>query len=115
MDPAQWLSQYEERLRRTAANAAAAGERLRDAGGRASSPGGEVTVTVGAGGALDDVTLTPAVGEMAADRLARLIVTTVRQARLAAAARVAGIMTDYLGKGPALEIVTSHLPAEREP
>ena len=112
MDSAQWLSQYEERLRRTAANAAAATERLREAGGRASSPGGEVTVTVGAGGLLDDVTLTPATREMAAERLAGLIVTTARQAQRAAAARAAEIMADYLGRGPALDVVTRDLPGE---
>jgi DNA-binding protein YbaB len=112
VDSAQWLSQYEERLRRTAANAAAAGERLREAGGHASSPGGEVTVTVGAGGVLDDVTLTPATREMAADDLARLIATTARQAQHVAAARVAEIMTDYLGRGPALEVVARDLPED---
>jgi len=112
VDSAQWLAQYDDRLTRTAANAAAASENLAKAGGRASSPRGEVTVTVNAGGALDDVMLTPAARALEADALARLIVATARQAQEAAGAQVAEIMAQYLGDGPALEMVTRHLPQE---
>ncbi len=111
MESARWLAAYEELLARTAANAAAVSAALRATGGRATSPGGEVTVTVGAGGALDAVTLTPAAGALPPGDLARLIVATARQAREAAGARVAAIMADYLGHGPALDHVTRHLPA----
>lgn len=112
MDSAQWLAQYDDRLSRTAANAAAASENLGNACGRATSPRGEVTVTVNAGGVLDDVTLTPAARALEADQLARLIVTTARQAQQAAGEQVAEIMESYLGNGPALEMVTRHLPQE---
>lgn len=110
MDPARWLAGYEDLLARTAANAASASAALRDVTGRASSPCGEVTVTVGAGGVLDDLTLTPAARELDADRLARLIVATARQAHQDAGAQVAAIMADHLGDGPALEQITRHLP-----
>lgn len=114
MDSAQWLARYDDRLTRTAANAAAASESLRDAGGRASSPRGEVTVTVNAGGVLDDVALTPAARAMEVDQLSRLIVATARQAQQAAGAQVAEIMTRYLGDGPALDEVIRHLPKEED-
>lgn len=112
MDSVKWLAQYGDRLTRTAENAAAASERLRTTGGRASSPRGEVTVTVNAGGVLDDVTLTPAARAMEVDQLSRLIVATARQAQRAAGAQVTEIMTAYLGEGPALDMVTRHLPGE---
>lgn len=110
MDSARWLAGYEDMLARTAAGAAAASQALRDVGGHATSSSGEVTVTVGAGGVLDDVALTPAARDLDTDELARLIVATARQAHQHAAAQVAVIMADYLGNGPALAHVTSHLP-----
>lgn len=112
MEPARWLAEYDERLASVAAGAQAASASLRQAGGRATSPRGEVTVTVEAGGALEDVTLTPAARQLEVDQLARLIVATARQARQAAGAQVAEIMTKYLGDGPALEMVTRNLPKE---
>jgi fructose-1,6-bisphosphatase/sedoheptulose 1,7-bisphosphatase-like protein len=108
VDPARWLAEYDERLTRVAAGAEAATERLRTAGGRATSPRGEVTVTVNAGGALDGVTLTPAARTLEADQLARLIVTTARQAQQEASTQVADIMTRYLGDGAALDQITRH-------
>ncbi|GAB1511581.1 hypothetical protein JCM33774_36230 [Actinophytocola sp. KF-1] len=111
MESARWLADYEDLLARTAANAAAAGAALRAAAGHATSPGGEVTVTVRAGGAFDAVTLTPAATALRPEQLARLIVDTAWQAQQAAGARVAAIMADYLGHGPALDHVTRHLPA----
>ena len=111
MESAQWLAGYEDLLARTAANAAAASAALRETAGHATSPGGEVTVTVGPGGAFDAVTLTPAARALRPEELARLIVATARQAQQAASTRVAAIMADYLGHGPALEHVTRHLAA----
>lgn len=110
MDAARWLAGYEEMLARTAAGAAAASQALRDVGGRATSLCGEVTVTVGAGGVLDDVVLTPAARDLDTGELGRLIVATARQAHQHAAEQVAVIMARYLGDGPALEHVTRHLP-----
>jgi DNA-binding protein YbaB len=112
VEPAQWLAEYDGRLDDLAAGAQAASARLRQAGGRATSPRGEVTVTVEAGGALADVKLTPAARQLEVDQLARLIVTTAQQARHAAGAQVAEIMTNYLGDGPALDMITSNLPKE---
>jgi DNA-binding protein YbaB len=112
VDPTEWLAGYGERLTNAANGARAVSESLEQAGGRATSPRGEVTVTVNAGGALDDVKLTPAARALEADQLARLIVTTARQAQREASTRVAEIMTNYLGEGPALDQVVRNLPSE---
>jgi hypothetical protein len=109
VDPAQWLADYDRNLARTAANAQAAGDSLRHVGGKATSPRGEVEVTVGASGALEDLTLTPMARALEADELARLILDTARQAQRTVGAQVVEIMTHYLGDGPALDMVVQNL------
>ncbi|HEX3779436.1 MAG TPA: YbaB/EbfC family nucleoid-associated protein [Pseudonocardiaceae bacterium] len=110
-DPAQWLADYEQTLANTAANAQQAGENLRQVNGTATAPHGEVTVEVGAGGALTDLRLTAAARALEADQLARLILATAQQAQRAAGTRVVEIMTAYVGDGPALDLVKQNLPA----
>lgn len=111
MDPQQWLAHYDKRLTEIAARAEEAGERVRRAGGSATSPRGEVTVTVGPSGVLEDLTLTPDARTLEADELARLIMATTRTARRAVSTRIAGISAAYLGEGPALDVIRRHLPA----
>lgn len=106
----QWLADYEERITRVAANARHTRESLTDVRGTAATPRGEVTVTVGPSGALEDIELTPAARAMEADRLAELIVATAREAQRDVGARVVAIMTDYVGEGPALDLVRRNLP-----
>ena len=115
MDPAQWLADYDRTLARAAANAQAAEQNLRQVGGRASSPRGEVTVAVGPSGALTDLRLTPAARALEAEQLARLILTTAQQAQRAVGAQVVQIMTEYVGDGPALDVVRRALPPEARP
>jgi len=69
-----------------------------------------VTVTVGPGGTLEDLRLTAAARALEVDRLAQLVLATTRRAQQAAVARVAEIMTEYVGEGPALELVTQRQP-----
>jgi hypothetical protein len=111
MDPQQWLAQYDKRLTEIATRAKEAGARVRQAGGSATSPRGEVEVRVGASGVLEDLTLTPAARTLESDELARLILHTTRKARYAAGAQIADISARYLGEGPALEVIKQHLPA----
>ena len=111
MEPEQWLAQYNKRIADIAARADEAGARMRKVGGTATSPRGEVTVTVGAGGALDGLTLTPAARTLEADELARLILDTARTARMAVGTQMAGITTKYFDEGPALDVIKQHLPA----
>lgn len=111
MEPEQWLAQYNKRLADIATRANEAGARLRQVGETATSLRGEVTVTVGAGGALEGLTLTPAVRTLESDELARLILDTTRRARRAVGARMAGITTECFGAGPTLEVIKQYLPA----
>ncbi|MFD4668988.1 YbaB/EbfC family nucleoid-associated protein [Lentzea sp. NPDC058450] len=110
MNSEQWLADYRERLERVAYNAREASASLNEAGAKATSPRGEVTVTVNAGGVLGDVALTPAARKLDVDTLAMLIVSTAREAQRLASARMTEIMTDYLGDGDALHQITAHAP-----
>ncbi|GAB3429103.1 hypothetical protein GCM10027436_00610 [Actinophytocola sediminis] len=111
MDPEQWLAQYDQRLAEVATRAKDVGARLRQVGGTAVSPRGEVEVRVSASGTLEDLTLTPAARSLESDELARLILDTTGRARRAVSAQVVGISTKYLGEGPALEVIRQQLPA----
>ncbi|HWE90712.1 MAG TPA: YbaB/EbfC family nucleoid-associated protein [Pseudonocardiaceae bacterium] len=113
VDPAEserWLANYNRTVARAAANAQAASASLRQVGGSASSPRGEVAVRVDASGALEDLRLTPAARAMEADQLAKLILATTAEARRVAGAQVVEIMTEYVGEGPALDMVRQNLP-----
>ncbi|GAA3583508.1 hypothetical protein GCM10022222_80350 [Amycolatopsis ultiminotia] len=112
VDPEQWLAGYDRTLARAAANARAASESLRNTGGRATSPRGEVEVEVGPSGALTGLRLSPAARALEAEALAQLILGTVQDAHREAAAQVVDIMTDYVGEGPALELVRDNLPVD---
>ncbi|WP_037712651.1 MULTISPECIES: YbaB/EbfC family nucleoid-associated protein [Actinomycetes] len=114
-DSAAWLADYQKNLSRLRANAEAASASLSRVGGRAASPRGEVEVQVGPSGALTDLRLSPAARALEADALARLILATVHDAHRQAGARVVDIMTDYVGDGPALQLVRDHLPVEAAP
>jgi len=111
MDQAQWLAHFDERLDYVTRRAHAASERLGQVGGTAISPRGEVSVRVGAGGALEDLSLTPAARALEADELARLILDTTRQAQRAVGAQLADIATEYFGDGPAVDVIKRYLPA----
>lgn len=111
MDPAQWLADYDKRLAQMAEGAKAASATLRRVGATAHSPRGEVQVCVDASGALEDLALTPAARSLECDELARLILDTVRRAHSAASAQVVEVMTEYVGEGPALDLVRRSMPA----
>lgn len=114
-DSAAWLADYQKNLSRMRANAEAASASLSRAGGRAASPRGEVEVEVGPSGALTGLRLSPAARALEADALARLILATVHDAHRQAGAQVVEIMTDYVGDGPALQLVRDNLPVEAVP
>jgi DNA-binding protein YbaB len=111
MDTEQWLAQYGQRLTEIATRAREADARLRQVGGTATSPRGEVEVRVSASGTLEDLTLTPAARTLESDDLAQLILDTTRKARHTVSAQIAGISTRYFGEGPALDVIRQHLPA----
>ncbi|HEX4702613.1 MAG TPA: YbaB/EbfC family nucleoid-associated protein [Pseudonocardiaceae bacterium] len=111
MEPEQWLAQYDKRLTDIAARANEAGARLRQVSRTSTSSRGEVTVTVGAGGALEGLILTPSARRLESDELARLILDTTRRARHAVSTQIAGIATECFGPGPTLDVIRQYLPA----
>ncbi|SDD28898.1 YbaB/EbfC DNA-binding family protein [Actinokineospora iranica] len=109
-NPEQWLAQYDETLKKAAASARKADEALREVGGSATSPDGEITVRVGANGATTGLVLRPGVRDMEPEHLARVILAVTRQAQRDASAHVVAAMRDLVGDSPALEVVKAHLP-----
>ena len=110
MHPEQWLAQYNERIAEIATRARKADAHLREVGGKATSPRGDVAVRVNAGGALEDLTLTPAARALDADELARLILDTTKKARHEVSTQIAAITSAHFG--PALEEIKKHLPTD---
>jgi hypothetical protein len=92
------------------ANVQTAQANLRQAAGRAESPRGEVEVSVGPYGALTGLRLTAAARRLEVDELAQLILNTAHEAQRTAGAQVVGIMTEFVGEGPALDQIREQLP-----
>jgi hypothetical protein len=88
----------------------AASASLREVGASATSPRGEVIVTVNAGGGLEQVRPPPAARKLEADVLSALIVATSREAQRLASARMTEVVASYLGDGEALAQITQHMP-----
>lgn len=110
MKPEQWLAQYDEKLQAAAKSAQKADKALREVGGAATSPDGDVTVRVSANGATTGLVLRPGARDVEPEQLARVIMEVTRQAQRDAAAKVVDTMRELVGEGPALEVVKSHLP-----
>ncbi|MEU8635771.1 YbaB/EbfC family nucleoid-associated protein [Amycolatopsis sp. NPDC048633] len=64
----------------------------------ASSGDGAVSVTVGADGAVTDLTFSNKIKSFPLDELSRTILTTMRRAQSGIAERVAGVMSEQLGE-----------------
>ncbi|ACU37375.1 YbaB/EbfC family nucleoid-associated protein [Actinosynnema mirum] len=111
MNAEQWLADYRRELAGAADGAARAGALLRQVGGHATSPRGEVEAWVGAGGALARLRLSAHARALEPDVLADLVVATAEAARASAAGRIAEIMTGFVGEGAALDAVREHQPA----
>jgi DNA-binding protein YbaB len=110
MDPQEWLLQYDEQLKAVAARAEQADKALRDVGGSATSPNGDVIVQVSASGVTTGLVLRPGIRELEPDALARLILETTRTAQRDAGAQVVEAMRGLVGDSEALEVVKANLP-----
>lgn len=111
MSAEQWLADYRRELTGAADGATRANARLRQVGGHAIAPRGEVEAWVGVGGALERLRLTARARALEPDALADLIVATAQAAQWSAAGQITEIMTDFVGPGAALDLVKAHLPA----
>lgn len=111
----QWIAQYDETLKQAAANAQRTDQALREVGGSATSPDGEVTVRVNASGATTDLVLRPGVRGIEPEQLARVILRTTREAQADVGQKVVETMREFMGEGDALEFVKSQVPVLPEP
>src|SRR4051794_7989587 len=110
VDPEAMIARYDEKLKQVAADAERTDQALRQVGGSATSPDGQVTVRVNASGATSDLVLRAGVRQLEPERLAQLILRTTEQAQADVSAKVVDTMRDFLGEGDALDFVKSHLP-----
>lgn len=76
------MRDFQNRMQSLAAQADTLNQALETASSTATSPEGEVTVTVGVGGALRDLELSPEVRKMSAQSLAGLIKETYAEAAM---------------------------------
>ncbi|MFJ6674740.1 YbaB/EbfC family nucleoid-associated protein [Actinosynnema sp. NPDC091369] len=112
MSAEQWLADYQRELAGAVDGAVRANARLRQVGGHAVAPRGEVEAWVGVSGALERLRLTAHARALEPDALADLIVATAKAAQRSAAGQITEIMTDFVGPSAALDLVKAHLPAE---
>lgn len=110
MNPEQWLAQYDETLKQAAADAERTDQALRQVGGSASSPDGQVTVRVNASGATTELILRPGVRDIEPEQLARLIMRVTQQAQTDVSSKVIDTMREFVGEGEALDFVRSRMP-----
>jgi DNA-binding protein YbaB len=115
VNPEQWIAQYDETLKQAAANAERTDKALKQVGGTATSPDGDITVRVNASGATTELVLRPGVRDIEPEQLARLIMRTTQQAQADVGEKVVETMREFIGEGDALEFVKSHLPRTPEP
>ncbi|HEU5128664.1 MAG TPA: YbaB/EbfC family nucleoid-associated protein [Glycomyces sp.] len=81
-DPEGYMRDFQGRMESLVARASTLNEALEAAAATATSPDGEVTVTVGVGGALKGLELAPEVRKMSAQSLAALIQETYAEAAM---------------------------------
>jgi DNA-binding protein YbaB len=110
LNPEQWLAQYDETLQKAAAKAEQTDQALRQIGGSATSPDGNVTVRVNASGATTELVLRPSVRDVEPEQLARLIMRVTQQAQADVSGKVIDTMREFVGEGEALDFVRSRMP-----
>jgi DNA-binding protein YbaB len=110
LNPEQWLAQYDETLKQAAAKAEQTDQALRQVGGSATSPDGQVTVRVNASGATTELVLRPGARDVEPEQLARLIMRVTQQAQADVSGKVIDTMREFVGEGEALDFVRSRMP-----
>jgi DNA-binding protein YbaB len=116
VDSRQAIASYEQEVADLAERAEEAKAKIKELAGTASSSDGAVTVTVNAGGALQNLTFGPRAEEMPRERLAATIVATAKRAQTQAAQQITGIMAPLVGEdSDAMRFVQEHIPAPEVP
>ncbi|ONI81271.1 hypothetical protein ALI144C_22365 [Actinosynnema sp. ALI-1.44] len=110
-DPHQTIAEYEQRTAALLDRAEEAKARIQELTGTATSQDGAVKVTVGASGALLDLTFGARADEMPKDRLAALVMTTAKRAQAQAVSQIAVIMAPVVGDdSDAMRFVREQIP-----
>ncbi|HWC79084.1 MAG TPA: YbaB/EbfC family nucleoid-associated protein [Pseudonocardiaceae bacterium] len=116
MNPEEMVASYQQEVRDLAQRAEETKKQLKALTGTVSSPDGAVTVTVNAGGALQNLTFGPRAEEMPRAQLSALIVSTARRAQAKAAGQITGIMAPLIGENSkAMEFIKEQIPTVEEP
>lgn len=97
-DPEGYMRDFQSRMESMVARANTLNEALEAAAATVTSPDGEVTVTVGVGGALRDLQLSPETRKMSAQSLAALIKETYVEAAVAAGQASTGALASVFGE-----------------
>jgi DNA-binding protein YbaB len=116
VDSRQAIASYEREVADLAERAEEAKAKIRELAGTASSSDGAVTVTVNAGGALQNLTFGARAEEMPRERLAATVVATAKRAQAQAAQQITGIMAPLVGEdSDAMRFVQEHIPVPEVP
>jgi DNA-binding protein YbaB len=98
-DPHQYLASFEQRLQQAQEQANAIQTAFRESRTEAQSPDGSVIITVGSGGRIESLQLTPRADDLGHTALARTIMDTIRRAQVEAARKIEDTMRPLLGEG----------------
>lgn len=98
-DPHQYLANFELRLQQAQEQANAIQTAFRESRTKAQSPDGSVIITVGSGGRIESLQLTPRADDLGHNALARTIMDTIRRAQVEAARKIEDTMRPLLGDG----------------
>lgn len=98
-DPHAFLANFEQRLHQAQEQANAIQTAFRESRTEAQSPDGAVIVTVGSGGRIESLQLTPRADDLGLTALGRTIMDTIRRAQVEAARKIEDTMRPLLGDG----------------
>ncbi|MFJ5990633.1 YbaB/EbfC family nucleoid-associated protein [Lentzea sp. NPDC092896] len=98
-DPHAFLANFEQRLQQAQEQANAIQTAFRESRTEAQSPDGSVIVTVGSGGRIESLQLTPRADDLGHTTLGRTIMDTIRYAQVEAARKIEDTMRPILGDG----------------
>ena len=110
MDAQQWLHDFEARATELRQRSAALAEGLAGASATVSAPDGSVTVTIGAGGGLENLELGRRAAEHSPARLTKVIMETVRRGQREAATKVSEAFAPWGGDSEAMRLISRLAP-----
>ncbi|MEU7481804.1 YbaB/EbfC family nucleoid-associated protein [Lentzea sp. NPDC042327] len=108
-DPYEYLASFEQRLAQAQEQATAIQTAFRDSRTEAHSPDGSVAVTVGSGGRIESLHLTPRADDLGHTTLARTIMDTIRRAQVEAARKIETTLQPVLGDGEGMAFLREQI------